>query len=181
MDTMKRIAKRLDLLCLILICLTIISTAAVPVSHWFMAETEPLDGITVMGGITWEGPVRAAPLMAASILIAVVSGLFLIAGLQLVRNILKPMKQGMPFTGVVTKNLRRLGFLVLAAAVLDVFYELWGKNMLARLVTGPEGGGSLAVTHQVNFMLFVMAALLFLLSYVFRYGEELQKLSDETL
>ena len=35
--------------------------------------------------------------------------------------------------------------------------------------------------HVLDGSFLVIALLLFLFSYIFRYGEELQKLSDETL
>lgn len=121
------------------------------------------------------------------ILLTTAASLFFSAwGLNVLHRILLPMSQQQPFSGSVSGNLKTLGWLTLAgtlafgvlSAIADtLFIGMYDLNQLfiPGLVTG------YTVEHTVDIALLLIPALLFLLSYVFRYGEELQKQSDETL
>ena len=111
---------------------------------------------------------------------------FVIYAIKVVRKILAPMKEGLPFDESVSKNLRNLGFLTLIGgsvwsvtkAVLDTTsFQVYQISEMFRpeRITGVE----LEVTLDTTFL--IIAAVIFLLSYIFKYGTELQKLSDETL
>ncbi len=106
--------------------------------------------------------------------------------LKVVRKILVPMKAGRPFVETVAKELRRLGWVVLilsvASAVEDVAFGamMWHTYPISQmfnpqLVTGVEPSFIL----DTSFLLPV--GIIFLLSYIFRYGQQLQQESDETL
>ncbi len=111
---------------------------------------------------------------------------FVIYAAKIARKILVPMKEGLPFDESVPKNLKVLGILTLvggaiwsvAKVVIDVTsysaYHISELFQPAR-VTGIE----LSVTLDTKFL--IIAAMIFLMSYIFQYGTELQKLSDETL
>lgn len=181
MEKMTRTAKWLDRLCLALILATAVSALLAAGFQLVSIVTGKADALVVaIDGVTWDGPTNSVRLAWVGVLATVVILGGFVAGLALLRNILKPMKAAAPFSGVVTKNLKRLGWLVLGYACLDTVYELWGKDLMLRFVT-EAGGTGYTVAHRMNPILFVVAALLFLFSYIFHYGEELQRLSDETL
>ena len=182
MEKLKRTAKWLDFLCVALIAATVISVVVATVAQLaaIRAGAVSTSEITI-DGIAWTGIVHPAPLIAVGILGTIVVCGICLTGLVLVRNILKPMKTGQPFSGIVTRNLKYLGWLVLGYACLDVLYEFPGKAWLARMAIDGSVDSTVSVSHQANLNLFIVAALLFLFSYIFRYGEELQRLSDETL
>ena len=97
-------------------------------------------------------------------------------GLHIFRRILQPMKQGLPFASSVSGDMRRLGwFVLIAGGALSVF------GMFDRqIITTPSD--VIALERQpVDLTFLVVSAIVFLFSYIFRYGEELQRLSDETL
>ena len=111
---------------------------------------------------------------------------FVLYVIKVVRKILAPMKEGLPFDESVPKNLRNLGILTLIGGsvwsvtkvVLDTTtYNAYQISEMFRpeRITGVE----LEVTLDTTFL--IIAAVIFLLSYIFKYGAELQKLSDETL
>ncbi len=103
-----------------------------------------------------------------------------------VREILQPMKEGKPFDCVVSTNLRKLARLsinlgilynivILSEQIIAVFvYDLPGLLLSDKII---KIGGM----FNVDLTFLICWAVLLLLSYVFRYGEELQQLSDETL
>lgn len=107
-------------------------------------------------------------------------------GVGYIREILNPMKEEKPFDSVVSTNLKKLAklsinlgilgnIIILSEQILTVFvYDLPGL-LISDKITHVGG------MFQVDLTFLIYWAILLLLSYVFRYGEELQQLSDETL
>jgi hypothetical protein len=107
-------------------------------------------------------------------------------GVGYVREILKPMTEGKPFASIVSTNLKKLAKLsivigilvnviILAEQIVTIFiYDLPGLLISEKIV---HVGGM----FKIDLTFIVYWAILMLLSYVFRYGEQLQQLSDETL
>ena len=106
--------------------------------------------------------------------------------LHIIQDILTPMSQGKPFDKSVSGSLRKLSFITL---IIGTINEV--GNAVSVLVPiscfdpsilfNPEyvSGYTLGTVLNLNFLL--PCAVLYLMSHVFRYGEELQQLSDETL
>ena len=130
------------------------------------------------------GPIRPAVCM---ILFSAAVSLGLGAwGLGLLYQILAPMAEQRPFEGSVSANLKRLGWVSLAAAVFSLITEplmelLSMKMFDLEQLFAPGLIAGYTVEGSVELSLFLVPALLFILSYVFQYGEELQRQSDETL
>ena len=108
------------------------------------------------------------------------------ACLQLLHKIFAPMAEGKPFDASVSANLRKLGWLSLVAVV--AYFMLGGLAATLELsmydfhqLFAPDLVTNVTLVHSVGFALLLIPAVLFLLSYVFKYGEELQRQSDETL
>lgn len=105
-----------------------------------------------------------------------------------VRNILKPFINRTPFQETVAKNLSRLAALLVINAVLSVVGTLIVDHMVRHFldlnklfVTGQQLLSVGWENSSIEAAPFIFAAVLFLLSKVFQYGQELQTLSDETL
>ena len=107
-------------------------------------------------------------------------------GVGYVREILHPMTEEKPFDAVVGTNLRKLAklsinlgilynIIILSEQIMTVFVYDLPDLLLSEKITHISGMFTLDLTFVVYW------AFLMLLSYVFRYGEELQQLSDETL
>ena len=132
-------------------------------------------------------PTGSIRLLACAILAEALVALGLGAAcLHLLHKILAPMAEARPFDESVSVNLRKLGWLSLiavvayfilggTAATLELsMYDL-NELFAADLVT------DVRLIHSVGFALLLIPAVMFLLSYVFKYGTELQRQSDETL
>ena len=111
---------------------------------------------------------------------------FILYGVKIARKILKPMKEGLPFDESVSKNLKNLGILTLVGGgiwsvtklIIDTTtFKAYHISELFR----PEIVTSVELSASLDTTFLVIAAVFFLLSYIFQYGAELQKLSDETL
>ena len=103
-----------------------------------------------------------------------------------IRAILAPMKEGKPFHNEISKNLRKLGWLslILAAGVQVMeaieLFTVAGMYHLDTLLIS-EKVTHVDVTPSFDLSVLIIPAVFFLLAYVFKYGEQLQTLSDETL
>ena len=103
-----------------------------------------------------------------------------------IREILAPMTQGEPFGGIVSTKLKQLSSLSLLLGIMEQgvrmaeqIVQTIAVDFQTLLLSEKIAGVSLNFEPDMTFL--VVFAALKLLSYVFRYGEELQRQSDETL
>ena len=127
-------------------------------------------------------------LLQAAITLAVTCRLMYDArrGVGYIREILTPMKEEKPFDSIVSTNLKKLARLSINLGILGNLIILSEQIMTVFVYDLPSLLISDKITHvggmfNVDLTFLVYWAILLLLSYVFRYGEELQQLSDETL
>ena len=107
-------------------------------------------------------------------------------GVGYIREILKPMAEEKPFTSIVSTNLKKLARLSINLGILANIIILTEQIMTVFVYDLPALLVSEKITHvggmfNVDLSFLIYWAILTLLSYVFRYGESLQQLSDETL
>ena len=106
--------------------------------------------------------------------------------LRKIREILSPMKEGRPFAEGISKRIRQLALIILVgggiAEVGGAIAQVFAIKAYD-LATLFNNASIDYTTYNYNFSLWfvVVALILFFLSYVFHYGEELQRESDETL
>lgn len=103
-----------------------------------------------------------------------------------IREILQPMTRNEPFSTIVSLNLKKLAVLSIILGISMNLLQLADHLMLVFALRLPELLISEKILHvgetftfDISFL--AVSALLLLLSDIFRYGEELQQLSDETL
>lgn len=146
-----------------------------------------------IGGLTLELAPAYAPeehlvllLVAAEMALGLVCLIILSPCVTCVRDILRPMREGKPFHTSVSENLKKLArrsmvlcILVNCVEILTALMYLFSFDLEGLLV----GEKITHVTYNAEFDLtfLIVAAVLYLLSWIFRYGEELQQLSDETV
>ena len=105
---------------------------------------------------------------------------------QCVRNILAPMTEGTPFNGAASQNLGRLARYTLILGIKLNLMSILGNVITAQAYDLPgllmnENIVHMTMNYYFDLSFVLIAAVFALLAYVFRYGEELQQLSDETL
>ena len=122
-----------------------------------------------------------------ALLLLVTVGLGMSAcGLHLLHKILLPMSEGQPFNGSVSTDLKKLGWFSLAAVLSYTVFDAIGETLAITIfdldqIFTSDLVTEYTVSHTINLSLLLIPVLLFILSYVFQYGEELQQQSDETL
>ena len=107
-------------------------------------------------------------------------------GVGYIRQILQPMKEDKPFDSIVSTNLKKLARLSIHLGILANVIILAEQIMTVFVYDLPALLISEKITHvsgmfHVDLSFLIYWAIFMLLSFVFRHGEELQKLSDETL
>lgn len=128
----------------------------------------------------------ARPTQEAAMVLALLGNGMALYCIKLIRNILKPMVNGEPFHNTVCHNLKKLGwvsliggFAVNAVNILMKTILTHGFN-LAELLSNDKIA-NITFNYSFDLTFLAITAGLFLLSYIFRYGTQLQQLSDETL
>ena len=126
----------------------------------------------------------------ASIIVMLVSSILVLAMvwyfLKKLREILVPMKEGRPFESGIASRIRSLAWTVLIGGgigeigrAVGAVFELKAYDLSA-LMDHPAVE-SVMYNYSIRLWFVAVALVLFFLSYVFRYGEDLQRESDETL
>ena len=107
-------------------------------------------------------------------------------GVGYIREILRPMTEEKPFDTIVSTNLKKLAKLSIRLGILYNIIILSEQIMTVFVHDLPGLLISDKISHvsgmfNVDLTFLIYWAVLLLLSYVFRYGEQLQQLSDETI
>ena len=103
-----------------------------------------------------------------------------------IRQILAPMKAGAPFHAGVSGSLKTLAIHTCVIGVAMNVQDILSNTLtvlaydLANVMVNDQIT-HISITNVFDLSFLFIAGILLLLSYVFRYGEELQQLSDETL
>lgn len=103
-----------------------------------------------------------------------------------IRNILAPMKNGEPFHNTISTNLKKLANYSCALGIglnlqniISNIFLVKAYDLHLLLLSEKVSHVEFMFVFDLGFL--VIYGVLLLLSYIFRYGEELQQLSDETL
>lgn len=137
-----------------------------------------------------EDAIPSKKLILLQIAIEMLISLFVTAvilrGMACIRSIVQPMADGTPFFQGVAQKLKKLatycfilGIAVNALQIISTAMLVTGFDLETLLLSEKVTHISINATLDATFLL--TGAILLLLSYIFRHGEQLQQLSDETL
>jgi len=103
-----------------------------------------------------------------------------------IRKILCPMQEGQPFHAAISHQLRRCAWLYLALGIVMNVAKLASQALTVsgyhlETVLLSEKVTHVSFLFQADLSFLVVWGMLLLLSCIFRYGQQLQQLSDETL
>ncbi|MBQ2755983.1 MAG: DUF2975 domain-containing protein [Oscillospiraceae bacterium] len=120
--------------------------------------------------------------------LAVVGGLLFAASyvIKLLRDILKPMKEGRPFEESTPKKLRTVAWIELAGGFVLELLGIAERMVTAHIYPMEEIFSSSAIAnveyaYTMDFGFVLVFCVIMVLSYIFSYGQKLQRESDETL
>ena len=104
--------------------------------------------------------------------------------IKVLREILAPMIEGIPFAAGISNKIRKLAWVVLVGGFITeighaITASLEIKAYQIERLFNLEAISSVSYNFSLNLWFVITAMILFFLSYVFRCGEMLQKESDE--
>lgn len=104
----------------------------------------------------------------------------------LIRKILKPMTEGRPFEPSVGDDIRKISFVCLGLGVVqNIVSTVEITNVIRNFdlnnLIASEQIRSITANYNFDFTFLILFFVLLLMSYIFRYGAELQQQADETL
>lgn len=120
------------------------------------------------------------------LMIGIVGGMTMWYCLGVARTVLAPMKEGRPFEAGTADKIRKLGFVVIGSGVILQFCRYFAaitevKAYDLQSFFRPEVVQGVEFSYEFDINFLYIAAVLFLMAHIFRYGEGLQQESDETL
>ncbi len=101
--------------------------------------------------------------------------------LGIFRKILKPMTEGNPFYPSVSTDIRKFAFVYLIGGMIQNVMSIAAYMNLSRVLSLNGQPENISMNYVFDLDCVVGFIVLLLISYIFSYGEKLQKLSDETL
>ena len=197
MEKIGKIAKNLDIMARTAYIVCSVFVWVLPVCAVLLlifGEQVIADGTATatLGMLTFEFAEAYMPFEAVKF--RVIAGLLFVAVLlvfvcwfiRVIQSILQPMKEGRPFETAVSDKLRKLSFITLIGGGILSVVKMIGEIVLCRMyaletVFLNETVIACTAEYKLDMTFVVVFAVLYLLSCVFRYGEELQTQSDETL
>lgn len=108
------------------------------------------------------------------------------AVLRIILQILTPMKNGQPFDGSIAQQMKKLCWLTVGGGVCSQLTGMAAGILMYKAFDFSTLFLNEKITHvtmnmEWDFGFVALALIWYMLSCIFRYGEELQKQSDETL
>ena len=106
--------------------------------------------------------------------------------LRILHSVLEPMKDGRPFEAEVPQGLRKLAWVTLACGVFTEVMHVVEGVILSHAyeldtILSSDAVAKIELNYTLDFGFAFIFAIIMFLSYVFEYGQKLQKESDETL
>lgn len=200
MEQIRKIAKTINqyfgFLKFITIALTILLTLAVIWIIFMLNETSMLFNVISTISLSWitmdfnsslfPNLLSMKIFFILSLIIFYIAVLIFIELIKIIRNILNNMIEETIFKNEMANqimDLSKLFFIYgiynnIASFIIYRFY-LDYTNLKTLLLAGNVSNVTTKFTFDFNFIL--LSAVIYLLSYIFRYGAQLQQLSDETL
>jgi len=136
--------------------------------------------------VTYNDAIRVTAIV--TMLSMVVLVIFTCYGIKLLRRIMEPMKKQQPFVGTVSRNLMKLGWVLIIGSLVFSVVNCVGAGLMQTtfdlsnlLLSDKVIGVKTDITMEIDATAILSGVLLLLLSHVFSYGEKLQKQDDETL
>lgn len=186
MEKMKKLAKIVDIVVIAALCLLIISVGYVLITDFVVGRLDNcLNDLLKLSDMEIENQAEVLDISAIPALFwwlsataLVLVSAVLVYCFVLVRRILKPLKAGTPFDGTTSRNSFILAVVILVGCIMTEGVMALIRRGIIQCFSGPA---RYSVTRSGNLGGWLTILFLFLISYIFKYGEELQRQADETL
>lgn len=192
LDKVFMVIQRIAVICSV-VCVIVLGTATVlNAANPDIVIGRGFNAVDI-GRLTFELAEDAAPGNNGILIyawVAAVAAIILVAvicyALGILRKILQPIMEERPFAPAVSTEIRKLAFSSLALGVAYNLMDFIESLVVVHIydwdyLLQNSRIQSVTVTSQFDVTFILAFFVLLLISYVFQYGEGLQKQSDETL
>lgn len=129
---------------------------------------------------------QVRPIVLMTIVNVALAAVFSCYAIRVLRRIFHPMSEGLPFNGSVSKSIRKIAWIQLIIGIVGIVLQIITNSIFYNSLDiaslfNPEKVTSCTLSVVSDGSFIVWFVLLLLLSHIFKYGEQLQQLSDETL
>ncbi|MBQ8800054.1 MAG: DUF2975 domain-containing protein [Lachnospiraceae bacterium] len=203
MEKLKKLSKVMNVVFKLVLLIAVIQFGRCLVDLWtngiaVLKENQGAEFIKIsdytLGNCGWHflnGQKIETSYFIKGIVLEFVEAVFNLVGLVFLvctsEKLLKPMTKGQPYNGTASKTLRTLGvgciLICVAGNVIAYLQAARSSHILSeiRRIFMPVTLTGIEVNFGVSLGYLFIGIMTFVLSLVFRYGEELQVQADETL
>lgn len=129
---------------------------------------------------------QLTPLLCITLANVFIFGILSCYTIKTLQSVFEPMSQGKPFSTTVSSALKKLSYVVLLMGIIGIILQTATNYMFFNAFDIPTLFSkdrviscSISIVSNGNFIIWFV--ILRLISHIFKYGETLQQLSDETL
>ncbi len=190
--TSKTICAVLKVLFWVAAAISVASLIAIVVVLFFKGDTITFDGVSVILGnysllLDQEYSLNQfTPLLCITFANIALFGVLSCYTIRILLTMFKPMSQGKPFSAAISSALKKLAYVVLIFGIIEIILKITTNLAFYDAVDIPSlfnadrvKACSISLVSDGSFIVWFFILRLF--SYIFKYGEALQQLSDETL
>lgn len=129
---------------------------------------------------------QLTPLLCITLANVFIFGILSCYTIKTLQSVFEPMSQGKPFSTTISSALKKLSYVVLLMGIIGIILQIATNYMFFNAFDIPTLFSkdrviscSISIVSDGNFIIWFV--ILRLISHIFKYGETLQQLSDETL
>lgn len=129
---------------------------------------------------------QLTPLLCITLANVFILGILSCYTIKTLQSVFEPMSQGKPFSTTISSALKKLSYVVLLMGIIGIILQTATNYMFFNAFDIPTLFSkdrviscSISIVSNGNFIIWFV--ILRLISHIFKYGETLQQLSDETL
>ena len=129
---------------------------------------------------------QLTPLLCITLANVFIFGILSCYTIKTLQSMFEPMSQGKPFSTTISSALKKLSYVVLLMGIIGIILQIATNYIFFNAFDIPTLFSkdrviscSISIVSNGNFIIWFV--ILRLISLIFKYGETLQQLSDETL
>lgn len=186
------IKKNLKILFWIIAVVSVVSLVAILIALFANGDATKVDNLSITLGsysllLNQEYSLQQlTPLLCITLANVFIFGILSCYTIKTLQSMFEPMSQGKPFSTTISSALKKLSYVVLLMGIIGIILQIATNYIFFNAFDIPTLFSkdrviscSISIVSNGNFIIWFV--ILRLISLIFKYGETLQQLSDETL
>lgn len=171
---------------------SVVSLAAILITLFATSDATKVDNLSITLGsysllLNQEYSLQQfTPLLCVTLANVFIFGILSCYTIKTLQSVFEPMSQGKPFSTTISSALKKLSYIVLLMGIIGIILQAATNYLFFNAFDIPALFSkerviscSISLVSDGNFIIWFV--ILRLISHIFKYGETLQQLSDETL